>query len=300
MNTATVEANTQELNELAQFEQALMKDLEDTADRGLLPEHRDAAAAETPPALATPVTAPAAVAPAPVPQTINPPAPTAAPITAEQDARDNAMRAARHAERVARRAEGAANARADAAEAALAEARNAKGPQTDEDADALARVEAEYPDVARVVKKALANVNPPPAAVAPEPEFIQHTDLPDTAQHAVDEVPELLEWLTTKGSADRWEAAQKQQAAIATEPAWKDKTLHDQLLETVRRVNTAFGTNTPDPRAAAAAVIDKTLSRVPETLSGLRGGNSPTHQEPDFRNAKTDDEVVAMLNAQFQ
>ena len=300
MNTATVEANTEDLNELAKFEQGLMADLEKNADRGLLPEHRDPADAEIPPAPAAPVTQPAAVtAPAPVPQTINPVS-TPAPAPAEPDPRDNATRAARHAERQARKAAREATARAEALQAELDALKTANGVPKDDDAETLARVEADYPDIAKLVKKVLVNTNSPPAAAAPEPEFIQHTELEDAAQDAVDEVPELLTWLTTKEHGNRWKAAQRQQGAIEEEPAWRDKSLVDQLHEAVRRVNAAFSKQTPDPRAAAAAVIDNTQARVPETLSGLRGGVAPSNQEPDFRNMKTDEEIFASLDAKYR
>lgn len=270
--------------ELDQFEQQVLDELKPDGDDPVLEvmqQELDAQAAATP-------------APAP---------PEAPKTEVRPEAEKGDVRAAL---RMSRRSERLANERADRLELDLKALRSA-GPQDpdadlDEAATAMQRLEVDVPQAAVVLKqlaKKIEGLQTQSAAAVkePEPEFVPDT-LPEALQEAVDDVPELLGWQTTQADADKWALAKATDGLLFAHPAWKGKPAHERMAEVVRRVNQELG-RSPAPKPPAARqtpVIDDAPERGIETLSDLRGGGTPvTTQGQDFRNMKSDAEVMAAL-----
>lgn len=211
----------------------------------------------------------------------------------------------RAALRMSRRSERLANERADRLAKDL-EALRIASPQTnadqDEAASAMHALEVNVPQAAVVIKQLAKQIEglqtqSTAAVQAPEPEFAPDT-LPEALQDAVDDVPELLGWQTTQADADKWALAKATDGLLFAHPAWKDKPATERMAEVVRRVNQELGRSpapTPPPARQTPAIKD-VPERGIETLSDLRGGGTPVaSQGQDFRNMKSDAEVMAAL-----
>ena len=231
----------------------------------------------------------------------------AQPAAAKPEVRPEAEKGdVRAALRIARRSERLANERADRLAKDLEALRNASPQQTDADQDeattAMQRLEVDVPQAAVVLKQLAKQIEglqtqSTAAVQAPEPEFVPDT-LPEALQDAVDDVPELLGWQTTQADQDKWALAKATDGLLFAHPAWKDKPAHERMAEVVRRVNQELGRSpaSKPPAARQMPVIHDAPERGIETLSDLRGGGTPVaSQGQDFRNMKSDAEVMAAL-----
>ena len=269
--------------ELAEFESNVLAGLKPEAEDPVVDELQQEQEAQA-----------AAAAPAPPPQA----AKTEVRPEAEKGDVRAALRASRHAERRERE-------RADRLERDLEALRSAtpKDPTPAEDdiSVALQRLEVDVPQAAVVIKqlaKQIEGLQTQSAAkeTPAEPEFVPDS-LPAELQDAVDDVPQLLEWQTTREGQEKWALAKATDGLLFKHPAWKDKPAAERMAEVVRRVNQELAAPpATKPNAGQTPVIRDAPSRGIETLSDLRGGGMPiTSQGPDFARMKSDEEVMAAL-----
>ena len=269
--------------ELAEFESNVLAGLKPEAEDPVVDELQQEQNAQA-----------AAAAPNPPPQA----AKTDAKSEAEKGDVRAALRASRHAERRERE-------RADRLERDLEALRSANpkepDPAEDDISVALQRLEVDVPQAAVVIKqlaKRIEGLQTQSAAkeTPAEPEFVPDS-LPAELQDAVDDVPQLLEWQTTREGQEKWALAKATDGLLFKHPAWKDKPAAERMAEVVRRVNQELAASpATKPDAGQRPVIHDAPSRGIETLSDLRGGGMPiTSQGPDFQRMKSDEEVMAAL-----
>lgn len=309
-------------NDMELLAQAQRESLEADAADQRAAEAADAAeaglpAAATPPATPPAAPAPAASAPAPAPAAGAPAAaaPIAPPTTVEEQPKGNvsaALRASRHAERQAR-------ARADALAVEVetlrkqvpAPASHLPAPidaKLKDDLltyapDALPAVEARD----RLIEEQnaeLARLRAAAAPAAPRKEFVPF-QLDDAAQELVDSIPDLSEWHSTEALQPQWEAAQTADRLLAKSPIWAGRPIAERFQEAARLVKTTFGTpsspgSATDPAARAAQIVDALpTTQAPVTAGGLRSGESPASQLPDYHQmaaaGASDEDIMASL-----
>lgn len=248
---------------------------------------------------ATPAPAPAAAAaPAAPAPAATPAAPAPAPAAPQEDKGDPraALRASRRAERAYRER----LAEVEAENARLREQAGVKAPGEEVDPDVQGLID-DVPTAAPVIKKLVDRVKQleqtaAPTAPAPAPAFVPET-LPPELQVAVEQVPQLEDWQHDPDQT-AWRLAKRTDGVLSELPAWKDKSPAERFAEVVRRVSAELGTpkpNAPPPASPKPPVIDHTGD--PESLSDLRGGVVPTHNDgPDFSQMKSDDEILSALD----
>jgi hypothetical protein len=278
------EFSESERAELEKLEMEVMNGLESEADVPLLANDQG-----EPPEPVTEQQAPVAAQPATEPE--------GEPKQGDTRA---ALRAARRDAKHARTALEKANAE-------LEELRK-RTPATDPAAQAaedeetvLSTIEADQPEIASVIKRLTAKVKQLEGGlkqqeVPSDPEFEPEV-LPEEVQADVDETPELLKW---QYDADQtaWQLAKKTDGLLMSHPKWKDATQADRLKEVARRVAEEIGTPTTppvDPKEAARKVIEGAPARQRETLSDLRGGNTPPAGGSTDYSRMSDEEVINSL-----
>lgn len=205
----------------------------------------------------------------------------------------------RAALRAARRGEARERARAERAEAELAELRkrvpDAPPPPPadgigDED---LAALEADFPVVAKALKAVRASAPPAQAATtqeptAAEPEFVPPT-LPTDVQELVDDIPDLLAWQHDPDQT-RWEMAKAEVHKLNAHPKWRDRSDADRFAEAARRVADEFdespanpsptppATTANDVRQVASGRIAAAERRTPASIAAIGGGGGTANE----------------------
>jgi hypothetical protein len=281
--------NLDDQNPLAKFEMELVAGLKPEPEDVELVPQADASPAPSEQATPTP-----SASPAPDPVASTPVATPATPAAPTQEANQGDPRAALRASRAAERR---ARQEAETLRRELAELR-AKAPAPPADPD-MARLEAELPEAARLLKKIAEKVETtaaPAAATPAEPEF-EPDVLPPELQVVVDKNDQLSDWQHDPDQT-AWSLAKSTDGMLSKHPAWKDKPMDERLAEVARRVRVELGTPStpaPSPAAAAAAIIDRTGTRPIETLSDLNGGAAPSSTtEPDFSKLSVEDITAAL------
>lgn len=277
------EFSESERSELAKLEQEVMDGLDTEADKPLLASDQGEP-----------------TDPTPAPQ-----APVAAQPETEPEG-DPKQGDTRAALRAARRDAKRTRVELDKANAELEELRkrtpatNAAQAAEDEDT-VLSTIEADQPEIASVIKRLTAEVKELKGGlkkqeVPSDPEFEPEV-LPEEVQADVDENPALLKWQLNPDQTS-WELAKKTDGLLMAHPKWKDASQADRLKEVARRVAEELGTPaTPpvDPKEAARKAIANAPGRQRETLSDLRGGNTPPSGGSTDYARMSDEEVINSL-----
>lgn len=278
-------------DELDQFEKQVLSNLQPENEDPVLDEQ-----AETPPASTSEPTAP-------TPQKASNEPPPATEPEPQGDVRA-ALRASRRSERQAREHAQRLEQEREQLQQQLAELRGDK-PAADPNADPdLSALEVDVPVAAAVIKKLTSKIDSLEQRLAAptkadEPDFVPET-LPADLQEAVDDIPDLLTWQTSKAYQDHWQLAKSTDAMLLRHPTWKAKPEAERLQEVARRVKADLGAPAPTPPAPAAARAAQRITNAPErgieTLSDLRGGVAPSaKQGDDFYSMKSDEEVMGAL-----
>lgn len=136
-----------------------------------------------------------------------------------------------------------------------------------------------------------------PAPAAAKPEFTPER-FPPEMQDAIDQVNDLSDWQNDPKQQHLWRMAKAQDAILSELQAWEGKSQVERFAEVVKRVK-ELASQTPalpkTPEELAREVIAAApVAAPPVTAGGLRGGESPTTQFPDY-SRMTDEQVMASL-----
>lgn len=298
MNSGSNDIDANDMNDLAQAQRDSI-----AADAALVA----AAEVDTPPPAPSPAPAPAPAAPAEAVAAPAAAAPVEAPAEAPKGDLRGALRASRHQEKLNReRAERLARENEElrklvpAAPALPAVDDKLKSDLEQYAPTALSAIEARDAEIARL-KQQLTEAPSPAKAQEFRP-----ANLPDDVQEAVDDVPDLLTWQTSAAHKAQWDAAVDADIFLSGTAAWKDKPLKDRLAEAVKMVKSANAPAAPAP-APAAPTPEQIRARLdaipvaqrPVTAGGLRSGESPDNDIPDFHQmagkGMSDEEIMARL-----
>lgn len=214
-----------------------------------------------------------------------------------------------------RRAARNAAGRAEAAERALAEARQQledlkagkQPPPKASDLEGMTEAELEeikqdFPSMAKLVDVALATARElatlKKAGKPAAEEAAATTEQSEEAEfeEAIDSNPVLLEWMTDPKHADKFERAQVLDRALEGSPKWKDKPLAERFAHVTKLVAEEFNielpkANEPDPdpepqpqatktpKADPTAALQQAQRAVPNTLSDFKGGSADPNSE---------------------
>lgn len=176
-------------------------------------------------------------------------------------------------------------------------------PSQDDDTSVMSDVEADFPQVAQVIKKLtqqvqeLSKTQPSQQQRESEPDFVPPS-LPPELQSAVDDTPDLLDWQLNPDQTN-FELAKQADALLLKSPKWRDATDAKRFAEVVRLVKeqvepVASPQSNQTNVEAARRVIEGTKRTAPVGISDLRGGSAPTKTEPDYSRL-TDEQILSSL-----
>lgn len=164
------------------------------------------------------------------------------------------------------------------------------------DDEVMTALEADFPAVAKALKATTTQLAAVQAELAEarktaprqqaEDDFTPPA-LPENVQDAVDDIPELLTWQTTKEGQAKWALAVQADNLLRASPKWKDKPMAERLAEATRRVKAELDEPAADPspkpktkpRTDPAAAVKEAKRDAPVTLSDLRGGVATEHTQ---------------------
>jgi len=312
MNYTSGDLDKNDMDDLAQAQRDSLAS--DQAEQAAL------AAAETTESAAAPTPAPTPVPAAPAPAPVEAPAPVAAPVAAPVEAPAEAprgdlrgaLRASRHQEKLNReKADRLTRENEELRKLipAAAPAMPVLDPKLTKDLadlapDALAALEARDAEIERLRQQITAAPKPTPPRAEFKPDV-----LPDDVQELVDDLPELLTWQTSAEKQREWQAAINADIFLSETDAWKDKPVKDRLAEAVKMVKASQASGSPAPAPAPAAPTPEQIrarldaipvAQRPVTAGGLRSGEAPDNELPDFhqmaKSGMSDEEIMARLN----
>lgn len=179
---------------------------------------------------------------------------------------------------------------------------------SDDDLEALRE---DFPTVYKAVKASMARATALEQQLQAVQEPVQNAQreqansAAQTVQEAIDSVPRIA--YLQSADADRFELAKQFDAALRSQPAWKDKTLAERFAKVADMVEAASGpieipgaknkpnSNGTDMRAAAAAKIAaaaKEGATVPTSLSEFPAGHTPADNETSALESMTHSQLA--------